>query len=83
MGFAIFIIPVFHLTGKPSGAHLISGYGWSLAREELVRPLTGLVLSPAGCPDTLLAQVAPGGGAGIVANDQVVLGDMVPVAENT
>ena len=35
---------------------------WPLARNELVRPLTGLVFHPAGCRATLLTNYRLGGG---------------------
>ena len=45
-------------------------YGWPLAHKELLRPLTGFVFNPAGCPypNTLLTK-KPGGGDGLVADN--------------
>ena len=48
-------------------------------------PFTGPASSPAGCPRTLLSQVAPSGGAGYVGDDmtmeQVVMDYMLLVAD--
>ena len=45
-------------------------YGWLLAHKELLRPLTGFVFNPAGCPypNTLLTK-KPGGGDGLVTDN--------------
>ena len=48
-------------------------YGWLLAHKELLRPLTGFVFNPAGCPypSTLLTR-KPGGGDGLVADNPTI-----------
>ena len=48
-------------------------YGWPLAHKELIRPLTGFVFNPAGCPypNTLLTK-KPGGGDGFVADNSTM-----------
>ena len=45
-------------------------YGWTLAHKEPLRPLTGFVFNPDGCPypNTLLTK-KPGGGDGLVADN--------------
>ena len=61
----------------------------AVGSRELIRPLTGLVLNPAGCHATLhtsrgKARENAGGGASLDADHpsmrQVVLGYMLPVA---
>ena len=48
-------------------------YGWPLAHMELLRPLTGFVFNPAGCPypNTLLTK-KPGGGDCFVADNPTI-----------
>ena len=43
--------------GRPQ-TQLATRYGWPLAHKELLRPLTGFVFNPAGCPypNTLLTK---------------------------
>ncbi len=55
--------------GRPQ-TQLGTRYGWPLAHKELLRPLTGFVFNPAGCPypNTLLTK-KPGGGDGLVADN--------------
>ena len=54
--------------GRPK-THLGTRYGWPLAHKELLRPLTGFVFNPAGCPypNTFLTR-KPGGGDSLVAD---------------
>ena len=55
--------------GRPE-TQLGTRYGWPLAHKLLLRPLTGFVLHPAGCPypNTLLTR-KPGGGDDFVADN--------------
>uniref|UniRef100_A0A8C4NDT7 Uncharacterized protein n=1 Tax=Eptatretus burgeri TaxID=7764 RepID=A0A8C4NDT7_EPTBU len=55
--------------GRPQ-TQLGAGYGWPLAHKELVRPLTGFVFNPAGCPypNTLLTRT-PGWRDGLAADN--------------
>ena len=56
--------------GRPQ-TQLGTRYGWPLAhKEELLRPLTGVVFNPAGCPypNTVLTK-KPGGRDGFVADN--------------
>ena len=44
--------------------------GWPLAHKELLRPLTGFIFNPAGCPyPNILLTRKPGGGDGLVADN--------------
>ena len=55
--------------GRPQ-TQLGTRYGWPLAHKELLRPLTGFVFNPAGCPyRTTLLTKKPGGGDGLVADN--------------
>ena len=58
--------------GRPQ-TQLGTRYGWPLAHKELLRPLTGFVFNPAGCPyaNTLLTR-KPGGGDGLVADNPIM-----------
>ena len=59
--------PISEEKGKPSAGgrlqiQLGTRYGWPLAHKEFLRPLTGFVFNPAGCPypNTLLTRKPSG-----------------------
>ena len=67
------ILPPTSLISNPTAGgrpqtQLGTRYGWPLAHKELLRPLTGFIFNPAGCPyHTPSSPGNLGGGDGLVA----------------
>ena len=58
--------------GRPQ-TQLGPRYGWPLGHKEFLRPLTGFVFNPAGCPyPNSLISKKPGGGDGLVTDNPTI-----------